>query len=102
MIIQILVLALYVLGIANAIGQKRTISSFSTGEKDLPLANDKIEGEIVLDGQEFWGVIRAAGDLVDDFERVTGKRSMRLTISNSTANTGLYKYYTPADKVRGL
>ncbi|CAN6674770.1 hypothetical protein TRVA0_064S00386 [Trichomonascus vanleenenianus] len=51
-------------------------------------------GAILLDGNEHWGVLRAAKDLGDDFERVTGQ-PLSVEVNKAIGSTGKYEYYTP-------
>jgi hypothetical protein len=66
---------------ANALGQQRIISfeSNTTSDALLLAGGGGTPGQILVSENDFWGVIRAAGDLAVDFGRVTG---VNFTLSN--------------------
>lgn len=72
-----------------ALGQKSVVS-FNGSASDFQIAGGSISiGQIIVSENDYWGVIRAAGDLATDFGRVTGTNytlstDSRLTGSNST------------------
>lgn len=70
------------------------VASSTAKEPDWLQIGGNIDSQILLDGKEHWGVIRAASDLAQDFERVTGHRPS-LQISNADTDTGKYKYFIP-------
>ncbi|RPB17800.1 hypothetical protein P167DRAFT_601596 [Morchella conica CCBAS932] len=66
----------------NALGQKRTIS-FEKVDGGISLVAQGQTAALLLDGNDWPGVIRAAKDLAEDFNRVTG-HSLTLTLGNTT------------------
>lgn len=82
--------------LTSALGQERVIS-FSNGgrnaEEDLfrLSGGDSGPGQILVSGEDYWGVIRAAGDLAVDFGRVTGTN---FTLSNGEdgAEAAVFEY----------
>ncbi|KAI9708605.1 MAG: hypothetical protein M1820_003823 [Bogoriella megaspora] len=66
------------------LGQNKTIT-FSAGQGALQLAGDGSSPRILVDGKDYPGVIRAAGDLAADFGRVTGVNGT-VRLSNQTAS----------------
>ncbi|KAL2117636.1 hypothetical protein VTJ04DRAFT_7296 [Mycothermus thermophilus] len=83
--------------VASALGQERIIST--DGRKaELQIAGDKIgRGQILVSSNDYWGVIRAAGDLAVDFGRVTG---VNYTLSNGEkgAKPAEYVYHPVNNK----
>ena len=79
MLFSLLVAALVPL--ANALGQKQIISfeQSDSGDSFQLAGKGSGAGQILVSDNDYWGVIRAAGDLAVDFGRVTGKN---LTLSN--------------------
>lgn len=74
-----------------ALGQKQIIS-FTSDPGAFQLAGGSItEPQILVSSNEYWGVIRAAGDLAKDFGRVTGAN---FTLSNGEvgAAPAVYEY----------
>ncbi|KAJ2897419.1 uncharacterized protein MKZ38_004681 [Zalerion maritima] len=78
-----------------ALGQEKIIS-FDSGI--LQLAGGSVEnGQILVSSDEYWGVIRAAGDLAADFGRVTGRN---LTLSNGESGSSPASYeYDPVNNM---
>jgi hypothetical protein len=77
--------------VAAALGQERIISTSSHGSH-LQLAGGQVgKGQILVSSNDYWGVIRAAGDLAIDFGRVTGTN---YTLSNGEkkATPAAYTY----------
>lgn len=65
--------------VVAALGQEQIIS-FTSSRGSLQLAGGKIsKGQVLVSENEYWGVVRAAGDLALDFGRVTGTN---YTLSN--------------------
>ena len=58
---------------AHAIGQERYVT-FSAKPGDFPLAQGNDTATLFVDPQDWPGVVRAAGDLQSDIERVTGHK----------------------------
>jgi hypothetical protein len=74
-----------------ALGQQPIIS-FTEEQDAFQLAGGSIsQPQILVSSNEYWGVIRAAGDLAKDFGRVTGTN---FTLSNgeSGAQPASYEY----------
>lgn len=77
--------------VVAALGQERIISLNAT-DSVLQIAGGPVSaGQILVAPDEYWGVIRAAGDLAIDFGRVTG---VNYTLSNgqSGAQPASYEY----------
>lgn len=74
-----------------ALGQKPVVS-FQGSDGDLQIAGGPISsGQVLVSDNDYWGVIRAAGDLAVDFGRVTGTNytlSTGTRTSNSTYTNG--------------
>ncbi|KAI7774962.1 hypothetical protein LA080_007515 [Diaporthe eres] len=74
-----------------ALGQKPVVS-FQGSDGDLQIAGGPISaGQILVSDNDYWGVIRAAGDLAADFGKVTGTNytlSTGTRTSNSTYTNG--------------
>ncbi|KAK4237527.1 glycoside hydrolase [Achaetomium macrosporum] len=65
--------------LAAGLGQQQIISTNSHGA-ELQIAGGRVgKGQILVSSNDYWGVIRAAGDLAVDFGRVTGTN---YTLSN--------------------
>ena len=81
--------------LASAIGQKKIIA-FEPSDGALQVAGGDLgAGQIRVSDGEFWGVVRAAGDLAADFGRVTGTN---YSLSNGEAGAGSLEYrFEPAD-----
>jgi hypothetical protein len=63
----------------HALGQKQIIT-FTNGTETFQIAGaSSSPGQIRVSLNEYWGVIRAAGDLAVDFGRITG---INFTLSN--------------------
>jgi hypothetical protein len=89
-------LSLAVAGIAPLVaglGQQPVIS-FTSVHNAFQLAGGSItKPQILVSSQDYWGVIRAAGDLAKDFGRVTGTN---FTLSNGEAGAAPAAYsYRP-------
>jgi hypothetical protein len=77
--------------VVAALGQERIISLNGTGAA-LQIAGGPVsKGQILVSSNDYWGVIRAAGDLALDFGRVTGTN---YTLSNGEAGSepAIYQY----------
>ncbi|KAI0126804.1 immunoglobulin I-set domain-containing protein [Xylariales sp. AK1849] len=77
--------------LAAALGQQ-TVISFTSVHGALQLAGGSIsKPQILISSNDYWGVIRAAGDLAKDFGRVTGTN---FTLSNGEngAAPAAYEY----------
>lgn len=78
--------------LVNGLGQQPIISFTNTTENSFQIAGGSItKGQILISSNDYWGVIRAAGDLAMDFGRVTGTN---YTLSNgqSGASPAAYVY----------
>ncbi|KAL7620831.1 hypothetical protein AAE478_009829 [Parahypoxylon ruwenzoriense] len=76
---------------AAALGQKQIIS-FTSDPGSFQVAGGVVsQPQILVSSNEYWGVIRAAGDLAKDFGRVTGTN---FTLSNGEAGAkpAAYEY----------
>ncbi|KAK1775538.1 hypothetical protein QBC45DRAFT_445140 [Copromyces sp. CBS 386.78] len=83
--------------VVSALGQEPIIS-FDKAPGALQIAGGKIsKGQIRVAKNEYWGVVRAAGDLTLDFGRVTGTN---YTLSNGEKGAGPAVYtYNPVDNM---
>ena len=81
--------------LAASLGQKQIVA-FEPSDGALQIAGAEIgAGQIRVSDGEFWGVVRAAGDLAADFGRVTGTN---YSLSNGEAGSSPAKYtFEPAD-----
>ena len=78
---MLFVLLFILLPLTSALGQERIILHGNETDTDsfrLTGAGNGT-GQILVSSDDYWGVIRAAGDLAVDFGRVTGTN---LTLSN--------------------
>ncbi|KAF5019527.1 hypothetical protein F66182_8469 [Fusarium sp. NRRL 66182] len=83
------------LPLASGLGQQ-SIITFNKSDDSFQIAGNNVgTGQIRVSKDEYWGVIRAAGDLAVDFGRVTGKN---LTLSNGENDALPAEYnFRPAD-----
>ncbi|KAK7408794.1 hypothetical protein QQX98_009038 [Neonectria punicea] len=80
---------------ADALGQERIISFDSLQDAFQIVGGDIHTGQIRVSENEYWGVIRAAGDLAADFGRVTGTN---FTLTNGETDASPAKYsFKPVD-----
>lgn len=81
--------------LASALGQKQIIS-FERSDGALQVAGGDLgAGQIRVSEGEFWGVVRAAGDLAVDFGRVTGTN---YSLSNGVEGAEAVEYkFDPVD-----
>ncbi|GJD03303.1 immunoglobulin i-set domain-containing protein [Colletotrichum higginsianum] len=79
----------------SALGQKQVIS-FESAQDSFQLAGGDVgTGQILVSSDDYWGVIRAAGDLALDFGRVTGTT---YTLSNGVNGSEPASYtFSPVD-----
>lgn len=78
--------------VAAALGQESIIST-KGHDAQFQIAGGHVgKGQILVSSNDYWGVIRAAGDLAVDFGRVTGTN---YTLSNGEkrAAPATYKYH---------
>lgn len=70
-----------ILPLVSALGQQKVITfdKDSTNQVFQLAGGNQSAGQILVSSDDYWGVIRAAGDLAVDFGRVTGTN---LTLSN--------------------
>lgn len=81
--------------VVDALGQERIISFDSSQDAFQIVGGDIRTGQIQVSEDEYWGVIRAAGDLAADFGRVTGTN---FTLSNGETDASPAKYsFRPVD-----
>lgn len=77
----------------TALGQEPVVT-FNGSGSDFQIAGGSIKaGQIIVSENDYWGVIRTAGDLATDFGRVTGMNytlstDSRLSASTSTSSNG--------------
>ena len=75
--------------VVAALGQESIISTNSKGSV-LQIAGGHVsKGQILVSSNDYWGVIRAAGDLALDFGRVTG---INYTLSNGDKKAAAAAY----------
>lgn len=82
--------------LASGLGQKQIIA-FESADGAFQIAGGDAAsaGQIRVSEGEYWGVVRAAGDLAADFGRVTGTN---FTLSNGKDGAAATKYkFKPAD-----
>ncbi|CAK7234255.1 hypothetical protein SBRCBS47491_008887 [Sporothrix bragantina] len=81
-----------------ALGQEPIISFNDSVTGSLQLSGGSSgQGQILVSSNDYWGVIRAAGDLAVDFGRVTGTN---LTLSNGEAGASPASYsYHPVNNM---
>jgi len=82
-------------GLVNGLGQKPVVS-FNGSADSFQIAGGAIsKGQILVSSNDYWGVIRAAGDLAADFGRVTGNN---YTLSNGASGSAPAAYtYKPVN-----
>lgn len=81
--------------LASGLGQKQIISFEHSGGALQVAGGDIGAGQIRVSEDEFWGVVRAAGDLAVDFGRVTGTN---YSLSNGVESAKAVEYkFEPAD-----
>lgn len=72
------------------------IVSFNGSSSDFQLAGGRVgAGQIMVSENDYWGVIRAAGDLAMDFGRVTGTNytlSTDARLNSSSGAAAVYSY----------
>ncbi|KAL2260100.1 hypothetical protein VTK26DRAFT_6004 [Humicola hyalothermophila] len=83
--------------VVAALGQERIISTNRHGSV-MQLAGGHVsKGQILVSSNDYWGVIRAAGDLAVDFGRVTGTN---FTLSNGERRAKPAEYvYEPVNNM---
>ncbi|KAH8425022.1 glycoside hydrolase family 115 protein [Aspergillus melleus] len=86
MLVSALLTALCAARAVNALAQEPTIA-FHSGKDSVRLGGKGTPGVILLDGDDWPGVIRAAGDLAADFGRVTGTNLTRHLLNGTTSNS---------------
>ncbi|KAK3939987.1 hypothetical protein QBC46DRAFT_449891 [Diplogelasinospora grovesii] len=78
--------------VVSGLGQERIISFNSSTSGSLQIAGGAVsKGQILVSSNDYWGVIRAAGDLAIDFGRVTGT-NYTLSNGNSSSKPAAYVY----------
>lgn len=90
MLISGLVTVLCAARAVYALGQESTIA-FNGGKGSIKLSGKHNPGSIILDGEDWPGVIRAAGDLAADFGRVTGTNLTRHLLDGTASDSSLGK-----------
>lgn len=83
--------------LVSGLGQQAIIS-FTESDGSFQIAGgSKSAGQIRVSSNDYWGVIRAAGDLATDFGRVTGTN---YTLSNGAKNSEPASYeYNPVNNM---
>lgn len=83
--------------LVNALGQT-PIVSFTESPDSFQIAGGAVSaGQILVSSNDYWGVIRAAGDLAVDFGRVTGTN---YTLSNGAKDSEPASYtYKPVNNM---
>ncbi|KAF9883989.1 hypothetical protein FE257_002430 [Aspergillus nanangensis] len=84
MLITTLVTVFCAVRAAHALGQESTVT-FNGGKGSIKLGGRGYHGAILLDNDDWPGVIRAAGDLAADFGRVTGTNLTRHLLKGTVA-----------------
>jgi hypothetical protein len=83
------------LPLVAGLGQQPIIAFNKSDDAFMIAGKDSGKGQIRVSKDEYWGVIRAAGDLAVDFGRVTGTN---LTLSNGEKDASPAKYkFEPVD-----
>lgn len=83
--------------VVAALGQEKIISTSPHGAHFQIAGGHVGKGQILVSSNDYWGVIRAAGDLAVDFGRVTGTN---YTLSNGEKNAPPATYtYHPVDNM---
>lgn len=80
--------------VVTALGQERIISiSTNNSASAFQIAGGPVSGggQILVSDNDHWGVIRAAGDLAQDFGRVTGV-NYTLSCGKAGATPARYEY----------
>lgn len=81
--------------LASALGQTPIVSFESSDDAFQIVGGDAEAGQIRVSENDYWGVIRAAGDLAADFGRVTGTN---FTLSNGEDDASPATYtFEPVD-----
>jgi len=84
-----------IIPVVTALGQQPVIS-FTNVKDAFQLAGGTVTSpQILVSDDDFWGVIRAAGDLAKDFGRVTGT-NFSLSNGNAGASPASYEYHPAA------
>lgn len=82
---------------AVAIGQQPIIT-FNSSAGAFRLAGNGTAGQVLVSKDDQWSVIRAAGDLCEDFGRVTGV-NLRLAAYGGTTDAPVYTFQPPLSNV---
>ncbi|KAF3764304.1 hypothetical protein M406DRAFT_339937 [Cryphonectria parasitica EP155] len=78
-------------GLVAALGQKPVVA-FNGSAGDFQIAGGSLSrGQIIVSENDYWGVIRAAGDLAVDFGRVTGT-NYTLSTDSSSVSAAVYSF----------
>jgi hypothetical protein len=92
---QVYLSLLGLLPMAAGLGQQSIVAFNKSDDAFQLVGGDAGSGQIRVSKDEYWGVIRAAGDLAIDFGRVTGTN---FTLSNGKRNSSPAKYkFKPVD-----
>lgn len=83
--------------VVAGLGQERIISINATAGAFQIAGGSVSKGQILVSDNDYWGVIRAAGDLAIDFGRVTG---INYTLSSGKAGSAPVSYsYRPINNM---
>jgi len=83
--------------VVAGLGQERIVSINATAGAFQVAGGPVSKGQILVSENEYWGVIRAAGDLALDFGRVTG---INYTLSNGKTSSVAANYaYRPVNNM---
>ncbi|KAK0611766.1 hypothetical protein B0T14DRAFT_571629 [Immersiella caudata] len=83
--------------VVTGLGQERIISINGTAGAFQIAGGPVSKGQILVSDNDYWGVIRAAGDLAVDFGRVTG---INYTLSDGKTSSPAAKYtYRPVNNM---
>ncbi|KAK9779729.1 hypothetical protein SCAR479_03336 [Seiridium cardinale] len=94
-IVNSLIVAAGIVSLAEALGQPPVISFINVPDA-FPLAGGSISTpQILVSDNDYWGVIRTAGDLAKDFGRVTGT-NFTLSSGVAAASPATYEYQPAA------
>jgi hypothetical protein len=83
--------------VVAGLGQERLVSINATAGAFQIAGGPVSKGQILVSDNDYWGVIRAAGDLALDFGRVTG---INYTLSDGKTSSPAAKYtYRPVNNM---
>ena len=83
--------------VALAIGQQQIIT-FNASAGAFQLAGNDTQGQVLVSGNDNWGVVRAAADLCHDFGRVTGI-NLSLAAYGDSTTAPVYTFRPPTSNI---